>query len=627
MSKINIPRPETRQPDFRQQTTKPIPFVPQSKYDKETIDELFNSVAENDFGRIFRQINEEKIPLDIRDDKNNTLLHVILLKNPSKFSERQKLDMINKLPSLISLSLIANNLRVTPLHIASQLQYSRIIPLLCNGDISQKDMNGLTPLHYAIIGHVSQCQKKRPTKIDKLQYFDEDTGAIKTDLDGSRPNEQELQYYVSNNTYGTKEQQCIKTNIDTIKVLLENGASINAMDKDNMTPFFYALKNNDLNVIQYLMGLNIVSLNEPINVFGKSPYNYFKEQYGEYIQWFSGKEPSSNKINYFTEQHFIETITESNKFSDFYRILIQTIPMKAFVMIDDQIKLLLINKLGEIVINRLYFCATRETNTSIFPIDNDKTLHSQSDVLDKKDLCERIYKPIVKKHLSKVSPYLNQWNTLITNELSKKSNLTFIEMINNSINCLINDPLDNLCSQCITNIDDTYYLLNAHINNYQYIDLDLTENYMLSYIIHIISHVIQFTLCYLLLIEILVLYKNSAPTNDINTIHDNVMSGFINEWGDKMAIDITKFTILGVKSFETGKNSVVDIIKSYLESVPNLVLSSDNKSIANERISKYANLITITCNNTKSMMDSYLDYISQGVQLSKTFIHLMKNYK
>ena len=118
------------------------------------INKLFLYFTEGNYLKIKEFILSNHLLINIRDEKDNTVLHKII--ENDTLTENQKIELVKLcLSHGIDVS-ATNSENITPLHLACKIQSFKIVQLLLNSGaddkIDQKDWNGKTPLDYATIG-------------------------------------------------------------------------------------------------------------------------------------------------------------------------------------------------------------------------------------------------------------------------------------------------------------------------------------------------------------------------------------------------------------------------------------------------------------------------------------------
>ena len=156
-----------------QQTT-PYPYV--SRQINRT---LVNSKTQDEIiiQRLFKECNSGNVSTiknyilkngltvnDMIDENNTSVLHVILTNE--NMSNIDKLKIVNFLESKNALPFSYDSQTLmTPLHLACKMQLDEIAKILIKAghDVNAKDVNGKTPLFYALTGIGVECPKKKLT--------------------------------------------------------------------------------------------------------------------------------------------------------------------------------------------------------------------------------------------------------------------------------------------------------------------------------------------------------------------------------------------------------------------------------------------------------------------------------
>lgn len=534
MSTIKPKFDPSRRTEYRPSTMKvPGPHIAQPSYDVEIVKELFTNAAENNFSKTFKLFMDEKIPYNVVDDKNNTVLHIIIETDPIKYSETYKISMINKIPNFRSLSLFPNNMGVTPLHLAAQMQYTRIIDMLCDKfvNINVVDASGMTPLHYAVIGYTYPCERRRQTQIDAMSYVKLNDKFV-TVSERSTIGKRELHFFNENKPTGSNEPLCIRANIVTCTKLIEHGASLQIPDNYGMTPIFYILRNNNVLLLTQFMNYASMSYKTPENIYHQTPFDYYKSLCLAYTDSFTNTKSSFDKIKAFTEQHFANIYEISDSYIGYYKNLYASIPIKVFNIIDAQIKLCV----GEPIVKHLSYYATNSTDFSFMPFGV---------MLGHKNVVDDLFHEQLKTS-GKISSYNRKWDLFIENEtknyirdviqdkplvyvddlnntdntsiLTVKKEYLFVEYFGETLKQLVLNPMISLSKQRLTELNYLCTTLENDLDTYNYIAHDADENYMLSYIISIIAHVLQTTVCYKMYIELVVAQAKEKIKQQPNAI-------------------------------------------------------------------------------------------------------------
>lgn len=320
------------------------PYIVPQHYPMEQINELFQAVNENNMVKVNTVVTTYKIPLEVQDEKGDTLLHIILKRSPMENTENKKLETITVLHNVGNMILTPNKVGITPLHIAAMYQYSHIIEKLCNPkmNISPKDFNGKTPLHYAIIGYTYPCKKIQDVP-NKEPENDVVRGIItENDFDVLLAKKdtipEKLQVDTKLNTYDyANNDTCIASHIDTIRVLLKMGASMHIQDKQKMTPIYYALINSDIHTIRYLIDQELLDRTNIFNstaksVYGEPPFEFYNKMYQTHLSVFSDEKPTKEKINRFCEPFTKQFMTLVSSHNEFKNSVIEQLPLRTMCM-------------------------------------------------------------------------------------------------------------------------------------------------------------------------------------------------------------------------------------------------------------------------------------------------------
>ena len=163
---------------------------------------------------------------------------------------------------------LRNNFGVTPLHISSFSNKPEMVSLLIenNADINDQDVNGLTPLHTALINKAYESAlilNSANNNLDNSLTSEGDTilhtciMAGYSDLftaflsKGADINKQ-------NDDGETPILYAIKAgNLDFCKSLIDNGADINTPTKDGSTPIHYAAIEEHTSILQLLLNNDV----------------------------------------------------------------------------------------------------------------------------------------------------------------------------------------------------------------------------------------------------------------------------------------------------------------------------------------------------------------------------------
>ncbi|MFT4327814.1 MAG: ankyrin repeat domain-containing protein [Wolbachia pipientis] len=184
---------------------------------------LFNAVEQNNFDKV-RNLLSIGIDINIRDRRGWAPLHYA--------SENDnKLDISRAILNLNANIEAKTNIGETPLHIANAYGQLKTIKLLIDkmANIEAKTNDGLTPLHVAI-----QHNNTTPEIIEFL--IDKGVNIEAKTKDDQTP----LHYAV------------FKDRLDIVRVLSSQGANIEAKNKDGKTPLDLAIQGNYTDIVGFL---------------------------------------------------------------------------------------------------------------------------------------------------------------------------------------------------------------------------------------------------------------------------------------------------------------------------------------------------------------------------------------
>ena len=135
--------------------------VPEKKIDEGLIDQLFLKIVEGDINKIKEYISNSNTSLAVRNQNNESALHLIL-KN-SNMNPQEKYDLCEFLLSNgVPVAAYDKN-NVTALHLASKYQLEKIVKLLLDygANPSAYDNEAMNPFHYMAQGHLVACKEKK----------------------------------------------------------------------------------------------------------------------------------------------------------------------------------------------------------------------------------------------------------------------------------------------------------------------------------------------------------------------------------------------------------------------------------------------------------------------------------
>lgn len=558
------------------------PYIAPMNTSNEVIDELFQYVNENDISKIMSHILENHIQLTLKNSNGDTLLHIIINKVPINGSEQQKLSLIKHFNDIKSMIITPNKNGITPLHLLAKYQYFNIINELCNDiSISPKDSNGMTPLHYAIIGYETDCNKNQKLTNDEnaidaidvfddtiQKIFDDDMVDIENIIDEITDIEQDLEqiikqkYLLDEDYVHVTEQKCLQTKIDTIKSLIKIGESLNTIDNSKMTPIFYAIHNKDLELIDFLLSEhnkiqndehlvveNTVSVLSPININGINPIEYFKNMYSNHLSIFSNDIDIIKSINDFSYSHvknifnFLEL--HSKKIDHISELAVRTI-----ILINEYITNIFLEEKPELFDIFMNFIGTQIKPSS--RILENNVVDLQINAISK---------------WKRMSKYNDAWRKYILDIQNNK--IMIQQSFSNAIeNKIVTDILNNheICEQ--------FTLLYNLINNF------ITEHSKFSF--NIIEHNLSSIVCYdlhknimkIVLEEFRNYYESIPEITKIKYEEERL----------KYAIDVQKFE---EDKLEIQKQEQINLILNalYIE-----LKSSFDLILYNQKCTDYVNL-------------------------------------
>ena len=138
------------------------PYLEKNIYDSIKVGNLFNLASNFDLEGLRRATLVDKVPLNIVNNNNENLIHIIIKTNSSSVSEEKRLKILNYLVSKGAHPDLSNNEGITPLHYACEKQYKNIMKKLLEYgcDANSKDNFGKTPIHYLLSGIISEWEDK-----------------------------------------------------------------------------------------------------------------------------------------------------------------------------------------------------------------------------------------------------------------------------------------------------------------------------------------------------------------------------------------------------------------------------------------------------------------------------------
>jgi hypothetical protein len=118
--------------------------------------ELFTLAGNLDTHEMLQFSLMNKIPLDVEDDENNSLIHIVVSIDGRRASEHAKLNVIKFLFQNNVNPDKPNKYNKTPLHIACSMQLESIVSYLLEigANPNYQDNMGNTPFHYLLTGYI-----------------------------------------------------------------------------------------------------------------------------------------------------------------------------------------------------------------------------------------------------------------------------------------------------------------------------------------------------------------------------------------------------------------------------------------------------------------------------------------
>lgn len=610
------------------------PYIQQVSQPIEYVKELFQFTDENNVQKIMEYVIDKKIPLDTKNENNDTLFHIILNKNIYEFPENYKLNILAKLDGIGSLIISPNKLGITPLHLAAMYQYSQIIKKYCqpNLDINIKDLNGLTPLHYAIIGYsypcnISKNEQKQP------DAFDEIATKLFGKEDEIKKNPEQLVFF--DDSYTNTERKCIKTNILTVDTLIHLGASINSVDKFGRTSLFYAIKNKDYSVIEKLLTENKeIQLNVPIDSYGLSPIKYFEQLYRKHLDIFDYADDINKILANFTqtETSYIRNYITETKIDIKH---VDEIFVRHMLMLSDMFKFKIIrNSQVRQIADQLHMFDEFDPNVE----STKKQFYDTFDILENEVVCNELpeSEKIISvgfrrgennklKNMKSISELYEDvydfcktpheynciWNQLY--EDIKSTQHIFQTKINDiQINSQLNENLKQLFETSIKNIKNI-------IDDYN--QLPDASNYVLDEIETLITHNISTTICndlyrnlFLAIVEV---GSNNNPKITgidklINYVKNTIKKPILKDFSRNIVSFLIKHTTSKLSETPTNLQHLLSIqINDLIKDFPE---REEIKSKIDQSLSIYAGLCEIIVKNSIIITNRYFNYLIDNYQ-------------
>lgn len=179
MSKPYAPRSTTF---FKPQYTRF--HYPDRKVEENIIDKLFLQVEEGNIEEIKKFILNERVSLNVKNNKGESVLHGIIRNEmipESKKTEIVKFLIMNGAPTVSY-----DKMNITPLHLASKFQLKEIAELLLNNgaDPNARDNQNMTPVHYAVQGVFDNCKFEEIRKQSQSEGKKEEVSKMTQELIG-----------------------------------------------------------------------------------------------------------------------------------------------------------------------------------------------------------------------------------------------------------------------------------------------------------------------------------------------------------------------------------------------------------------------------------------------------------
>ena len=132
------------------------------KIDEKLVGELFNIIESVDIDLLTKFSLQKKIPLSVRDNKGNNLIHHVISKSDKAINEIKKLNIIKYLINNNVNPNAPNEENQTPLHLACKKQKKRLIEYLIDVgvNVNHIDNYGNTCLHYLTAGLIGTWKDK-----------------------------------------------------------------------------------------------------------------------------------------------------------------------------------------------------------------------------------------------------------------------------------------------------------------------------------------------------------------------------------------------------------------------------------------------------------------------------------
>lgn len=139
-------------------------FVPFKTVGEDDVNQLFMIALEGDYNKIKMAMSNHNISLNVRNEVDQSLIHIVLNNVSSGMQEDQKYELIKMLiTNGAPIGTFDKTNHQTALHLACKYQYPSIVKLLIeNGaNVNALDRLDMTPLHYMIQGNIEPCKKRK----------------------------------------------------------------------------------------------------------------------------------------------------------------------------------------------------------------------------------------------------------------------------------------------------------------------------------------------------------------------------------------------------------------------------------------------------------------------------------
>lgn len=132
---------------------------PDTRWNTQGIDQFFNALKSGNVDHVRNVVRQNNISYNVVDATYQTPIHVVLGMDEKTLNNTAKLNLIQFLFQMGAPLDLPNKQGIWPIHLAAQLQSSRIVNYLIaqSVDLNVSDTFGNTPLHYAVLGKLVQC--------------------------------------------------------------------------------------------------------------------------------------------------------------------------------------------------------------------------------------------------------------------------------------------------------------------------------------------------------------------------------------------------------------------------------------------------------------------------------------